>query len=422
MSVVPVETRYICPGETHSISRSVHLSRLAAFYPNCRDCPLKSDDGELPRQTIQRVERDERSVERKSLFTPEGVRGIHRNELTRESAGRLAGALAGRVWERMIFNRQSEDGSRRIPRSQPLIVVGLDNRDSSPDLLAGVTSSLLRMGCRVIDVRCLSTPAFRFAVDHLHASAGIHVTGSGCDPSWNGLDFVARNGQPMSQAVGLEDIERRLEIPSARPTRHAGSFRTFDATVPYEASLWKHFHALRPLTIAFACADISTTHTLETLFEKLPCQLVPIDMPTRRRDVSSIDDADMQRLAAAVRRKNAHLGILIDDDGCRCGFLDEQGKIVATTEVSSLIAENVGREHTERSVCLNQADVTQATLFDSFGDREAVFGSSGDGRYWFAESLPTCDAILAVARVLEILSRDDAPFSEVVAAACAIAP
>ena len=145
MSVVPVETRYICPGETHSISRSVHLSRLAAFYPNCRDCPLKSDDGELPRQTIQRVERDERSVERKSLFTPEGVRGIHRNELTRESAGRLAGALAGRVWERMISNRQSEDGSRRIPRSQPLIVVGLDNRDSSPDLLAGVTSSLLRM-------------------------------------------------------------------------------------------------------------------------------------------------------------------------------------------------------------------------------------------------------------------------------------
>lgn len=417
MSVVPLETRYICPGETHSISRSVHLSRLAAFYPNCRDCPLQSDVGELPRQTIERVETIATSLSRKSFFTREGVRGVHRNELTRELAGRLATALASSVWETMTSTRSSADGSSRTPRTQPLIVVGRDNRESSPDLLAGVTSSLLRMGCRVIDVRRLSTPAFRFAVEHLNASAGIHVTGSGCDPSWTGLDFVARNGRPMSCNADLDDLEQRLENSPARPTRHAGSYRTFHAAVPYEATLLRHFHALRPLTVVLGCAENSTSQTLETLFEKLPCRLVTIDIPTRRRDVSDADDADMQRLAVAVRREQAHLGILIDDDGCRCGFLNEHGEVIPTTQISRLIAESVCRERSERSVCHENTDCTQADMFDALLNSEVMFGSSGDSRYWFEESLPTCDAILAVARILEILSHDDAPFSEVVSAA-----
>ena len=46
---------------------------------------------------------------------------------------------------------------------------------------------------------------------------------------------------------------------------------------------------------------------------------------------------------------------------------------------------------------------------------QAVFGGGASGRFWFSESFPTCDAILALAKVLELLSQSDAPFSEVVA-------
>ena len=41
------EPAYHCPGEHYSISRAIHLARLASFYDKCRDCPHAHDDGGL---------------------------------------------------------------------------------------------------------------------------------------------------------------------------------------------------------------------------------------------------------------------------------------------------------------------------------------------------------------------------------------
>jgi phosphomannomutase len=95
----PSEKLYVCPGESYPITRAVHLSRLAAFFPACRDCPFRSDTGRIPPQTLERLESTVRRVERKSLFTTEGVRGVYLNELTRAKAGEIAAALAALLWE-----------------------------------------------------------------------------------------------------------------------------------------------------------------------------------------------------------------------------------------------------------------------------------------------------------------------------------
>ena len=57
---LPAETQYRCPGERHPISRAIHLSRLAAFYPACRQCQHRHDTGQLPPQTLQRIQQVER--------------------------------------------------------------------------------------------------------------------------------------------------------------------------------------------------------------------------------------------------------------------------------------------------------------------------------------------------------------------------
>ena len=36
---------YVCPGETHAISHSIHLARLSSFYSKCRECPHRNDLG-----------------------------------------------------------------------------------------------------------------------------------------------------------------------------------------------------------------------------------------------------------------------------------------------------------------------------------------------------------------------------------------
>src|SRR5688572_21738316 len=93
------ETEYLCPGDVHLISRAVHLSRLASFFPNCKECRHRFDTGHLPGTGLVRLESREKRSERKTLFAEEGVKGIYLNELSRKEAHLIAAALASLLWE-----------------------------------------------------------------------------------------------------------------------------------------------------------------------------------------------------------------------------------------------------------------------------------------------------------------------------------
>ena len=446
------EKLYICPGQRHPISRSVHLSRLAAYYPACRDCPFRSETGQISARTVKRLQQTEHRIERKSLLSHDGVRGIYLNEINRKKAEHYAAAFAGLLWQQspLIGKRRSSRSTKKLQRSAPKrhsVVVGYDERPSSPDIVTGVATSLRKMGCHVIDIGISTVPCFRFNVDHLQANAGIFVTGSGCDPSWTGLDFVTKNAVPLSTQCGtqsehtdianselsLSQIENRMRLPISRPTRIAGLQRTFQGMVPYEAGLWKHFDSLRPLKIACGCPSRLIQRLLKKIFAKLPCELLEVEIPHRARNLLDPEDTDLKRVGKAVRERDFDLGALIDDDSQRIGFLDEAGELIPATEMTSTLAEFMRAEHAEGAIVLENTawnalapgiqttggicidgGTRQQSMYHTLQEHAAIFGGGDSSRYWFRESFPTCDAILSLAKVLSLLSQSDAPFSEMV--------
>ena len=44
---------YVCPGETHPISHSIHLARLSSFYSKCRECEHRNEVGHHSIHPIQ---------------------------------------------------------------------------------------------------------------------------------------------------------------------------------------------------------------------------------------------------------------------------------------------------------------------------------------------------------------------------------
>ncbi|HSG72864.1 MAG TPA: hypothetical protein VLA12_20795, partial [Planctomycetaceae bacterium] len=60
---------YFCPGEELPVSWSVHLARLAAFYPKCFECPLRHQTGHLPAQIVEQLRESERTRPRTSLLS-----------------------------------------------------------------------------------------------------------------------------------------------------------------------------------------------------------------------------------------------------------------------------------------------------------------------------------------------------------------
>lgn len=428
-------TEFTCPGDTYPISKAVHLSRLAAFYPKCRDCKFRNETGQLPTQTIKRLQSTERRVERATLFSAEGVRGVYLNELTRKKAGQMAGALASLLWDDAPLKGRLQAGTRdkRTPRrlGGPTVVVGHDERSSSPDIVTGVALELRMMGCQVIDIGLNTRPCFTFAVDHLQASAGIYVTGTGCEQSWTGLDFVGRQARPFSNNHRLDEIEARFESGYSRPTRQSVPQRTFQAKLPYHAGLWKHFHALRPLRVCVACSSHLVQKLLVELFEPLPCKLQLVPIPWRLRDVTQPNDADVQRVGEAVRKSRSHLGVLIDDDAARCGFLDERGKLVPALNVTGILAGSTLADQPAGCIALDHSALaalqprvehlgghcvdgghTAADMYAAISQHGAEFGGEGC-HYWFREAIPVCDGVVTLAKMLQGLSRSDAAFSRV---------
>jgi hypothetical protein len=410
----PRGTQYVCPGESQPISRSVHLARMAAFYPKCRDCALRQDVGQLPRSTVEKLASTVRRIPRESLVAADGLRGVFVNELDRSRVERIAARFASLVWEGRPFDltpgRRRRAGAAER-RWSPRIVVGRDERASSPAVANGVVASLRRMGCRVVDVHEVARPVFWFAVEHLRADGGMLVTGSGAPPSWTGFDFVGPDGLPIVDAAALDALDR--PGPVGRPTRHGGEDRAFDVRVPYTAGLWRHFHALRPLRIVIGSASRTVRGTLTTLFARLPCRPTFVEVPQRVRDLADPRDADVLRVSRGVRRERADLGVLIDDDGQRTAFVDERGRTVEAAALHALLARGFEEESGDATGLVDPLPNAAAAL-RRLRETAVPLAASVDGRAWFREPHPTSDAVLVLARVLGTLSLGDAPLSRVV--------
>jgi phosphomannomutase len=206
-------------------------------------------------------------------------------------------------------------------------------------------------------------------------------------------------------------------LPLNRPTRSAGEFRTVRNWDAYKESVAVHFHALRPLRVVVGTGTTLLRRMLESLFRQLPCELIPITLPMRARQLDRADDPDVRRAVDAIRESASHVGVLIDDDGQTCAVLDETGRLIPSDVVTQLLARRILDDDPGAAI-VSDADLpnpTRAAMFESLQSQRAAFGGGTSGRFWFRELEPVCDAIRTLAAILSALSCSDAGCSEVFA-------
>jgi hypothetical protein len=410
----PPRPTYRCPGESYDIPRGVHLARIAAGFEQCAGCRHRDGAalGELGGDASHRegtfstalASSDAaRAVTHSPLFQMDGVRGVYLNEITRHEAGRIAGAFASCLWDEL-------GGATETTADRAMPPVDAAERT--------VEEALRRMGCQVIDVGPVTRPCFWFAVEHLRAAGGLHITGSGTDPSGIGLDFVMQ-GRPCSRGGILDQIEARWRRGYGRASRRPGTQRLFHPALPYEASLLKHFHALRPLRIAIGCSSRLFRELVQRQFQQVACRLIPVETPIRARQMIEPTDPDVIRMTRAVRDTNADLGVLISDDGQQCTVIDDAARLVPPATLLRLLGA-VECEQSPSGQWVDLDSAPAATRQENIPLEQQWLAASGPdilcagsgGRIWFRESGPTCDAILTLVRLLHRLSRSDVPLSK----------
>lgn len=419
--------RYQCPDEPGEISHAVHLARLAAGYGRCEQCPHRGTDKswDQPLGTVARTSTP--SLQR----MPAGIRGVYLNQLGRQQAIPWAAALADMLWNEFppVFFPAGQERNDIEPTScsAPLVVVGYDERPAAPDVLAGAVMGLTRMSCQVVEIGLSTEPCLRFAVQHLNADAGLLITGAGGDVSRIGLDVICRNGLPPETSF-LDHWCEQQQASHSRRSRSASQPRACSPLADYETQLWRHFHALRPLHVVCGAVSQQVLTRLERILARLPGKLTTIKLPIRPRNLSHPEDVDVQRVGQRVQQDGAQLGVVVDEDGAGCAFLDERGRLAPDLRWQRLVVDHLLQEEPTGKIVLGTSawDELSPRVTANHGvpllvaeqDRaarllaeRALAAIGSDHRLWLRGETLVCDAITTLAVMMQVLSRSDAEFS-----------
>jgi phosphomannomutase/phosphoglucomutase len=257
--------------------------------------------------------------------------------------GRAEGAQAVVTVEAARLVGQAFGTSLQRIEGQRSVVVGHDNRRSSPALYTAVIEGLVASGCEVRGLGLVSTPAvYWHAVQRDHCG-GVMVTGSHLAPDQNGfkLSVGARNryGEGIqalreliaaddlaqgsgawvddahARAVYLDDLAERVKPgQSLRVVIDAGN-GTAGLFAPELIRRWGH-----------------------TVLECLYCE-PDGSYPNHQPDPS--EPKNMVALGERVRELGADVGIAFDGDADRMGAVDEQGRLIAADRLLALLARDV---------------------------------------------------------------------------------
>jgi phosphomannomutase len=225
------------------------------------------------------------------------------------------------------------------------IAVGFDGRVSSPELSEALTQGLLSTGVTLKLVGLGPTPMLYFAIKHLHADAGIMVTGSHNPPTHNGFKMALSSGPVYGDAiVEIGRIAREGDYLTGE-----GSIEEFDIRDAYVERLLKDYEGPTPLKIVWDAGNGATGDILRRLVAKLPgthfTLFDEIDgrFPNHHPDPTVPENlVDLQK---AVAEHGADLGIGFDGDGDRIGAIDGNGRIVWGDQLLAIYSREVLQSH-----------------------------------------------------------------------------
>jgi phosphomannomutase/phosphoglucomutase len=137
------------------------------------------------------------------------------------------------------------------------VVLGRDNRHSSPALAAAAAAGLREAGCGVIDIGLCVTPTFYFAREHLGVQPGIMVTASHNPGDENGFK-LARGRSTMygEEIAALGKLMAAGPEPAPRP----GTMRQLDLSEAYLDAIVSRVQLERPLKVVCDCGDGTASH------------------------------------------------------------------------------------------------------------------------------------------------------------------
>lgn len=251
----------------------------------------------------------------KGIFRKYDIRGVYGREVT-ESFAELLGKTFGSF---LIKNGESE------------IIVGMDNRKSSPSIKKSLVNGLISTGVNVIDIGIVVTPIFYYATYLYKIKGGIMVTASHNPAEYNG--FKIQFGEGTVYGDELLKLREKMIKGDFIKGHRCGYILERSPVEEYIKNIEEKVKlGPKKLKVVVDCGNGTASLFAPEILKKLGCDVIPIyctsdsDFPNHFPDPTVEDN--LKDLIKKVRIEKADLGVAYDGDGDRIGVVDEKGKII----------------------------------------------------------------------------------------------
>lgn len=348
-----------------------------------------------------------------SIFREYDIRGIYGVDLDFDKAYMIGKSFGSYIDEKKV-------------------IVGHDNRLSSPELSDGLIKGLLETGINVIDLGLVTTPMYYYAKKKLKIKNGIMITASHNPKEYNGFKI---SFDLMGNAYGKYIYEFRDFVKKKIYTEGLGILEHYNIKEEYLNEVKNSVNlGNKKIKCVFDCGNGTGSIIIKEIVSMFNIDAIFINcdsdgnFPNHHPDPSV--EENMEQLKKKVVETNSDLGIGIDGDADRVGFVLNNGEYI-TIDLAMIIYYRNLKLKEKRALYDVKCSRSLIDELDKLGFTHEMyrtgnsymnmkintenyeFAGEYSGHLWFKDKwLGFDDGIYAGLRMIEILSLSDKTISE----------
>ena len=351
------------------------------------------------------------------LFGTDGARGIANTEISCELAMKIGRAAA------MVLGENKDNKKLKV-------LIGTDTRKSADMLSAAIAAGFCSVGCDVLLLGVVPTPAVAFLVKEYSYDAGVMISASHNTCEYNGIKIFRENGYKLPdeseekiEAIILDEIiPPPLKVGGEVGSITSGRNAVNDYIRHIEKTAVTHFYGMK---IAVDCANGSACETANELFRRLGAECTVINSKPDGVNINAdCGSTHIEMLQEYVKENGFDLGFDFDGDADRLLCVDSDGALVDGDKIIAICGKalkNQGRLNANTAVVTVMSNMGLFQFFErngircektKVGDRYVLermlekgylIGGEQSGHIIFLEHATTGDGQLTAVQLLNII-------------------
>lgn len=315
-------------------------------------------------------------------------------------------------------------------------VVGHDARGTSESFHKNVIKGLNECGIDVIDIGTITTPMGYWAQYYLKVKGLVTVTASHNPVGWNGVKL----GSDYSYTLLTDELQEVYDtIKNETFADGKGTVKKEDIKDAYIKDLLSRANITKKFKILVNCGNGTAGPVYTEALKKTGSEVVEhftnVDSSYPNYTPNPDGTAMMDDTGKQTVKNNCDFGFAFDGDGDRLGLVDEKGEIIWPDRYIILLARLVLAKHPGAKIIFD-VKVSEALPEDikahggipimwktghsyiksKLAEEKAAMAGEMSGHIFFVEDFYGFDdALFAGLKVLEYLSTQNKPLSEIIA-------